>query len=352
MTQKNAYRIIDANFNRAREGLRVIEEYCRFVLNHKPLCTRTKQMRHALCGAMSKLDNQQLLACRDTVGDVGTDVTVKQQMTRTSLESCLTAAAKRLPEALRAMSELIQTFDPSLAAQIEQIRYQAYTLEKDISVIGLPFVKYAQVRLYVLVTSDSPDEVLRLTKTCAMGGADCIQWRAKQLSDRQRMRVGRDFVSLCRDQGVVSMINDRVDIAVGTGADGVHLGLDDLSVTDARALQASPLIIGATTHNLVELKDACAQQPTYVAFGPAFTTTTKPDLQPAGLAYVKQGLEFIQGKDVGHVVIGGITEANLDQVLATGARTIAVCSAVTRASNPAQACQTLKSRLQAPIESP
>jgi thiamine-phosphate pyrophosphorylase len=345
MTSKTVLRIIDANFNRAREAMRVIEEYCRFVLDHKGLCARTKQLRHALCSALSGLDNLQLLACRDTAGDVGTDLKVDQQLTRTSLESCLTAAAKRLPEALRALSELIQTFDPVLAARVEQIRYQAYTLEKDIAVLGLPLVKYGRVRLYVLVTSDSPAEVLRLTDQCARGGADCIQWRAKQLSDNKRLEIGRAFVSVCAEATVVSIINDRVDIAVATGADGVHLGGDDLPVHEARALQSAPLIIGKTTHNLQELAEAAEDQPTYVALGPAFATPTKPELQAAGLGYIRDGLEKIGGRDLGHVVIGGITEANLDQVLDAGAKTIAVCSAVTHAPDPAEACRHLKERL-------
>ena len=345
MTSKTAYRIIDANFNRAREALRVIEEYCRFVLDHKSLCARTKQLRHALCSALSGLDNRQLLACRDTTGDVGTDLSVDQQLTRTSLESCLTAAAKRLPEALRALSELTQTFDPALAARVEQIRYQAYTLEKDIAVIGLPLVKYRRVRLYVLVTSDVRDDVLRLTDQCARAGADCIQWRGKHLCDKKRVEIGRDFVSVCRESEVVSIINDRVDIAVATGADGVHLGRDDLPVREARALQAAPLIIGRTTHNLQELAEACEEQPTYVALGPAFATPTKPDLQTAGLDYIRAGLQAIKGQDLGHVAIGGITHANLDQVLDTGATTIAVCAAVTQAADPAEACRCLKERL-------
>ncbi len=345
MTSKTVLRIIDANFNRAREALRVIEEYCRFVLDHKGLCARTKKLRHALCGALSELDNLQLLACRDTTGDVGTDLKVDQQLTRTSLESCLTAAAKRLPEALRALSELIQTFDPVLAARVEQIRYQAYTLEKDIAVLGLPLVKYGRVRLYVLVTSDLPDDVLRLTRQCVQGGADCIQWRAKQMSDNKRVEIGRAFVSICRESDVASIINDRVDIAVATGADGVHLGGDDLSVRDARALQSAPLVIGKTTHNPQELTEACENQPTYVALGPAFATRTKPELQAAGLDYVREGLQAIKGRDVGHVVIGGITDANLGQVLDAGATTIAVCAAVTQASDPTEACRRLKERL-------
>ncbi len=345
MTAKTVLRIIDANFNRAREALRVIEEYCRFVLDHKGLCARTKALRHALCGELSELDNLQLLACRDTTGDVGTDLKVDQQLTRTSLESCLTAAAKRLPEALRALSELIQTFDPALAARVEHIRYQAYTLEKDIAVLGLPLVKYARVQLYVLVTSDLPDDVLRLTRQCAQGGADCIQWRAQQMSDTKRVEIGRAFVSICRESDVVSIINDRVDIAVTTGADGVHLGAHDLSVCDARALQSAPLIIGKTTHNLRELTEACENQPTYVALGPVFATRTKPQLQAAGVDYVREGLQAIKDRDVGHVVIGGITDANVDQVLDAGAKAIAVCSAVTQAPDPAEACRGLKGRL-------
>lgn len=345
MSSKTVLRIIDANFNRAREALRVIEEYCRFVLNHRGLCARAKQLRHTLCGALSELDNQQLLACRDTTGDVGTDLKVDQQLARTSLESCLTAAAKRLPEALRALSELIQTFDPALAARVEQLRYQVYTLEKDIAVLGLPLVKYGRVRLYVLVTSDSADEVLRLTDQCARGGADCIQWRAKQLSDKKRVEIGRAFVSACRESGAISIINDRVDIAVATSADGVHLGADDLPVHEARALQSAPLIIGKTTHNLQELAEACEDRPTYVALGPAFATPTKPELQVAGLDYIREGLEKISAQDLGHVVIGGITDANLDQVLDAGAKTIAVCAAVTQSSDPAEACRRLKERL-------
>jgi thiamine-phosphate diphosphorylase len=159
------------------------------------------------------------------------------------------------------------------------------------------------------------------------------------------VEIGRAFVSVCREHDVVSIINDRVDIAVATGADGVHLGLDDLPVSDARALQSAPLIIGTTTHNLHELKDACAEQPTYIALGPAFATSTKPDLEAAGLDYVRAGLQQMKALDTGHVVIGGITEANLAQVLETGAKTIAVCSAVTRAKDPEGACRRFKERL-------
>jgi thiamine-phosphate pyrophosphorylase len=129
-------RIIDANFNRAREAIRVIEEFCRFALNCAPLTERTKQFRHELCVAIDKLDADRLVSSRDTTGDVGVDTAVESQLQRGSLNDCLTAACKRLPEALRSLAETIQTIDPSIARQIENLRYEAYTLEKDIILLS------------------------------------------------------------------------------------------------------------------------------------------------------------------------------------------------------------------------
>ncbi len=132
MMESAIYRIIDANFNRAREGARVVEEYCRFALDSKALSARAKQLRHRLCSAVGQLDQGHLLAARDSVGDVGREMKVDDQLSRKTLADCATAAAKRLPEALRALAETVQTIDPELAQQFEKLRFQAYTLEKDI----------------------------------------------------------------------------------------------------------------------------------------------------------------------------------------------------------------------------
>ena len=105
------YRIIDANFNRAREALRVMEEYCRFGLNHSGLAGKAKQCRHRLCEAISKLDSVKLICSRDVAGDVGRELKVEGQLSRQSIEDCFTAAAKRASEALRTLAESIQTID-------------------------------------------------------------------------------------------------------------------------------------------------------------------------------------------------------------------------------------------------
>ena len=119
--QKSIYRIIDANFNRAREALRVIEEFCRFALNSRPLTERTKELRHELSSLISQLDQGCLIASRDTAADVGAGKTVQNQISRADLKDCFTAAAKRLPEALRALAEMTQAINPDLAQKIDKI---------------------------------------------------------------------------------------------------------------------------------------------------------------------------------------------------------------------------------------
>ena len=137
--ERAVYRIIDANFNRAREAIRVMEEFCRFSLNSTALFERTKQLRHELSSTISPLDAQRLVANRDTIGDVGVGKTVEKQLHRESLADCCTAACKRLTEALRALAEVIQTQNTSAAQKIENLRYAAYTLEKDIFLFSNAF---------------------------------------------------------------------------------------------------------------------------------------------------------------------------------------------------------------------
>lgn len=359
--ERAACRIVDANFNRAREALRVMEEYARFALNCEPLSGRAKQLRHELSAAMAALDTGSLLASRDTLGDVGVGQKVVGQLQRVTLEDGFTAAAKRLTEALRALAETIQTEDGKIAATIERLRYEAYTLEKDIVLFAQPAKKFERVRLYVLITSNLPAEVLSLASKCAAGGADCIQLRAKNIPDDRLFALAAEFVDICREMGSLSIINDRVDVAAAAGADGVHLGQNDLPIEQVRRLQLTPLIVGKSTHSLSELERAVPRPanetetsepvhssivlPSYVSLGPAFATSTKPKIDIAGLDYIREGLDRLSGTGVDHVAIGGITRDNIDQVISAGAQRIAVCAAVTDAMDPTEACKRFKARI-------
>ena len=211
--ERAVYRIIDANFNRAREAVRVVEEFCRFALNSASLTKRAKQLRHQLSAAMGKLDTGRLISSRDTLGDVGVGSALDGQLGRGDLKDCLTAGCKRLTEALRALAEMAQVRDPSVAQIFETLRFDAYALEKDIVLFGDPIEKFRRVGLYVIISSNLPADVISLTHRCVAGGADCIQLRAKDIKDDRLFAVAVEFVQICIAGGALSVINDRVDVA-------------------------------------------------------------------------------------------------------------------------------------------
>jgi len=345
--ERSAYRIIDANFNRAREATRVVEEFCRFALNSVPLSKRAKQLRHELSAALQRLDTGRLISSRDTPGDVGVGQTVDGQLARGDLNDCLTAGCKRLSEALRALAEISGIEDRALAGMIEKLRYDAYTLEKDVVLFSDAYERFKSVRLYIVITSDVAAEVMSLAQKCAVGGADCIQMRTKSLEDDELYALAVKFTGICRENGVISIVNDRADIAVAAGADGLHVGQSDLPIARARKLQLAPLIIGKSTHSLEQLRAACEELPAYVGLGPVHATATKPSAAAVGLEYVRQGTELLADTGIGHAAIGGITIDNVDEVLSAGAKCVAVCAAVTKAADPAAACRALKEKIEA-----
>jgi thiamine-phosphate pyrophosphorylase len=348
--ERAVFRIIDANFNRAREAARVMEEYCRFVLNSSNLSGRAKQLRHQICGAIGKLDANKLIAGRDVCGDVGRGMRVAGQLGRANLRDCFAAAAKRLTEALRVLAETTQTLNPVVAQTLEQLRFDAYSLEKDILILSSIAEKVNSVRLYVLLTvgDDSSDsQILNLAKAYAAGGADCIQLRAKGINDRRIFELAGELVKVCKDAGVVSIVNDRVDIAAAVGADGVHLGQEDLPVSQGRRMQLAPMIFGLSTHSIDQLKAAIAKRADYASLGAVFAGSTKPHIVTAGLEYVSEATQLLQGSGIGHVAIGGITLENIGQVLKAGAEAVAVCSAVAQARDPKTMCRRLKDKILA-----
>jgi thiamine-phosphate pyrophosphorylase len=348
--EKRKYRIIDANFNRAGEAIRTIEEFCRFVLDSPSFSSRAKQLRHGLGNAADKIDYEKRITARDTQGDVGIGQEVADQLKREELFDCIKAGFRRFTEALRVLSEVCQTIDSPAAAELEQVRYRAYTLEKEIVEYSEPLLRFSRVKLYIVITSTLPAEVIRLVKSCGQGGADCVQLRAKDIEDDKLYELSRQFVDLCRDWEMLSIINDRPDIAIASGADGVHLGQTDLPVQQVRKLQLKPMITGKSTHGMNQLQRISEQKPTYAALGPVYSTPTKPSAAQVGLEYVRKGVKYLDGKGAGHVVIGGINLDNIDDVLEAGARCVAVCSAVCQADDPAENCRKLKAKISKFLE--
>lgn len=346
--QKAVYRIIDANFNRAREAARVMEEYCRFALNNKPLSSRAKNIRHRISSAVNNLGIDKLVAARDSESDVGRGLQVEDQLKRSDLREGFIAGAKRITEALRVLAETVSPISSEAYHEFEKLRFDAYTLEKDVLAYDNTSARFAAVNLYVLINANNEtksEEVVSLVNACAAGGADCLQLRGKNITDKHFLALAVDFVNACLVADAISIINDRADIAILADADGVHLGQDEIAVEDVRAMQQKPLIIGVSTHNIDQLKAAITTRPSYVALGPMFMTPTKPDIDIAGIEYLKEAVELLADISINRVAIGGITAKNIDSILAFGVRKIAVCSGVCGAEEVGGACRELRGKI-------
>lgn len=341
---KAIYRIIDANFNRAREGLRVAEEFCRFALNNELLSNRCKELRHRLSKTAGKFDIERLICARDTENDIGRRMKIENQMKRGGIEDCVSAAFARAAEALRVIAETTAILETKPANDFEKLRYDCYILEKDISLFGFPALKFAKTRLYVIINVEDCPDCLLVAKAAAQNGADCLQLRAKKMTDAELLAMAKSFVDLCKQNNVISIINDRVDIAVAAEADGIHLGQNDLPIEQIRKFQLKPLITGISTHSTAELQKAVKQHPHYAGLGSCFPTTTK-QVNVCGLDYVKNAVAFLKDKSIESVAVGGINPDNVEKVLEAGAKRIAVSSCACKAANPAQICKIIKEKI-------
>ena len=335
-------RLLDANANRAREALRVLEDYARFILDDDTLCAQLKSLRHDLSAATAPFLPEAILH-RDTPNDVGVDNKTPAELKRDDVAHVIVAAGKRLGEALRALEEFLKTQDPSAAARLEALRYRFYTLEQQIARTLRPVSRFASVRLYVLITASlCKGPWLTVAEQAILGGADCLQLREKDLETGELLARARQLVQLCRRHGALCIINDRADIALLSNADGLHVGQQDLPAADARKLLGNDKLLGVSTHCLDQARQAIRDGADYIGVGPVFPSTTKPrDFLP-GLDYARQVADAIK---IPSVAIAGSTPANVDNVLATGLRAVAVSSAVIAADDPRAAAEQFKRRL-------
>lgn len=338
-----AARIVDANLNRAREALRVVEDYCRFGRNDRFLAESLKQLRHRLASAAERLSSRELLAARDTLGDVGTTIATASEYHRESGSAVAAANLKRLQEALRSIEEHGKVLDAEFSRAIEPLRYEAYTLERAIHRGGDAHSRLATARLYLLLAAESCRHGLERTIfEAAAGGVDIVQLREKSLIDTVLLERARLVRCWTREAGVLFVINDRPDIARLVEADGVHLGQDDLPVAAARQIVGPDVFIGVSTHDLGQVRAAILDGADLIGIGPTFPSTTKAFSQFAGLAFVK---EVAEETSLPAFVLGGVNRDNLQNVLQAGGRRVAVSAAITQADNPRQATAELKSIL-------
>jgi thiamine-phosphate pyrophosphorylase len=330
------YRILDANLDRAREGLRIIEEWCRFGLND---ASRTEQIKH-LRQTLAQWHAPVLRQARDTPGDPGTALTHPQEAERGDVADVLQANLCRVQEALRVLEEYGKLYRSDFAAACKAMRYQIYVLESDL-LGGQPQQRLRQAQTY-LVTS--PQENLIDTVEAALkGGITLVQYRDKHTEDDVRFQRAQQLRELCHRYQALFLVNDRVDLALAVGADGIHLGQTDLPIAVARRLLGPQAIIGRSTTNPEEMSRALSEGADYIGVGPVYSTPTKPGKTAAGLDYVRYAAAHAP---VPWFAIGGIDANNLREVLQAGARRVAIVRAIMEAENPTQAAQGIVSQMR------
>lgn len=336
-----ALRILDVNVNRANEGLRVVEEYCRFVLADQHLTRQCKQLRHDLSSVCATIPTGDLHLARETQFDVGTTVTTPQEGNRQSLAHVAEASLQRIQQALRVLEEYGKLANPELGCRIESLRYRAYTLAKACTITADSQQRLKSVQLYVLLDGDT-DEIVFAGRLKALiaAGVHAIQLRDKSLDDRSlltRARLARALIletAADAQTRPLLIVNDRPGLAFLARADGVHVGQNELTVHDARQIVGPNMLIGVSTHTLEQARQAVLDGANYIGCGPTFPSATKHFDNFPGPAFLTEVAAEIS---LPAFAIGGITLENLPQVLATGFTRVAVSSAITGNSNRAAA---------------
>jgi len=338
--QIDTLRILDAAANRAREGLRVLEDYVRFTLDDAHLTGLLKQCRHNLAESLKSVKPEKLLRSRNTQQDVGTEISTPAETKRSSSTDVVQANFKRVQEAARTLEEFGKLISPAIGKTLEEIRYRLYTVEKAVLLTAKNRERLAGRNLYLLVTRElCKQSIEKIIRESIAAGVSIVQLREKSLPDRELVKLGKRVREWTRESGALFIMNDRPDLAVLTDADGVHVGQEELSVHEARRIVGPDRLVGFSTHNIEQARQAVLDGADYLGVGPVFPSQTKKFDDFAGLEFVKQAAAEIT---LPWYAIGGINTENIPQVLDAGATRIAVTGAICSADDPAEAALRLR----------
>jgi thiamine-phosphate pyrophosphorylase len=346
-----SHRILDANLNRAMEGLRSLEDIARFQ-NQAAFQSQFKDLRHSLQLIATHWNQELLIASRNADDDVGRAVKTSAEADRSQgLASVCEAAAQRVQQALRCLEEIAKFQYPPSASKLESIRYQSYDLNARLLQSqrrDTAFLKKA--RLYVLADCQLPIDLFqRRVESISQAGVDIIQIRDKHADARVLIQYTQAAIESVDPASTRIVVNDRADVVQCTNAWGLHVGQTDLSVQQSRSLIRSNCVIGLSTHDLAQVLQANHLGVDYIGCGPTFPSSTKNFQAFAGLNFLREVVENLDAthNSVPAFAIGGIDELNLGSLLETGIRRIAVSKAVWNAPQPDIAVRKLTGMLDA-----
>ncbi|HLX59744.1 MAG TPA: thiamine phosphate synthase [Planctomycetota bacterium] len=340
ITSQQVSRILDANANRAREGLRTAEDYARFLLGDLRHAEQLRGLRQSLTEVAKATPgmSEEGVAARNVAGDPFEPEHWKDVLRRVERETPLDVAQrglKRAQEALRVLEEFTRGEAPQSAEIFAKLRYSVYDVEQWL-VCASPSMQIVQsARVYVLLTATlcRNCNVFATSEAVLKGGVKLIQLREKHGNDVQLLHDLRRLNSLCRDYGALVCCNDRLDLALLAGCHMVHFGQGDLTPEDARKIAGQRLIIGRSTHSVEQAQCAInVESAHYIAIGSMFETRTKAEPILAGLKLAEQVAALKLSTPV--FAIGGITFDRLGALKSAGVKRVAVSQAIIGSADP------------------
>jgi thiamine-phosphate pyrophosphorylase len=332
--------------------LRLLEDIARFILNDSALSQQFKTMRHSLAEETKSL-GVKLLSQRDSEHDVGASkrdvIAGKAKQPQKDLPGVITANAKRVAESLRVIEELAKL--PEIrqmldSAKFEQARFSLYTLEQQqlSRILRQDKIKHL-TGLYVILDKQAlaGRNELDIASQTIHGGAKVIQLRDKQSNKRELLLTAQKLKNLCAKSDVLFIINDYLDLALSVDADGLHIGQKDLPLSAIRRELPIDKIIGCSVNTVSQANKAQSEGADYIAVGSIFPSATKKEATVVGVDTLKQIRQSISSP---LVAIGGIGEDNIEQVVAAGADSVAVASAVLGKEDAKIATQQLVAKVE------
>lgn len=337
-------RILDAAANRVREGLRVVDDYCRFILNSSLLCTITKKLRHDFNETLQWIPATLIISHRNVEEDLGTSIHTNQELTRLNDEDVFKANIKRVQESLRSLEEFGKLESPDFSVAIGEIRYRSYDLEQRI----FRFLDYSgklkDIKIYGLLGPEHLDPGFMDTLDALFeNGLDMVQLRIKTAPDSKLLDYAFELKALTAQNGKLLIINDRPDIAKIVDADGLHLGQDDLPLKKAKSIIGRNKILGISTHNEDQILKSIENGADYIGVGPVFNSKTKTFNNLAGLDFVQAANTVCT---IPWFAIGGIDTQNITQLAKHGVKRIAVSNALFNSENPLKTLKVLRLALE------
>lgn len=333
------YRIIDANINRVSEGLRVLEDIARFVFDSSNLSKSLREIRHKV---RKSFNDSNLIYYRNSANDLGLNISQNTAVDKKeNLNQLIEANFKRVQEGLRSIEENLKILGKYPESKLyESLRFESYDLEKSFLVRKI----FPNTDIYGILGEEFSlgRSNIQVVEEMIKAGILIIQYREKNKSKYEKYRECKAIRNLTKDNNVFFIINDDIDIALSVKADGIHIGQDDIPIEEIKKI-APNIVIGLSTHNETQAKEAVKKGADYIGVGPIFNTSTKKDVEKSeGLKYLKWVSENVS---IPYVAIGGIKETNILEVKKKGGKCFAMISEIVGAENIVQKVKNIRKKL-------